>query len=524
MVSKMLALGLLLCRWTAAESGRKVASQGCHKLIEEQCCQYKDGRSKWASNCVLTKNVKAPSRDKSNVCQPEKFVRPKEFGLGSTGFVGDVVDCRIDAKPATPPKPTTPPCLCVFDIDRTLTGRQGDTKRCKSNSVIRGVHDEAYGGGTLTLSILARNIGKTFCNECYLGVVSAGGATGSGSEERKLLKDLLTLTSKGPVLEHAEWNPSGCSVEKSPLVTKCGDGRKQTAIPGILEWYRENVGVSIADERVYMFDDKSSNIKGFYGTRYNARQISCASRYKDRGVCGATLSEIEPIAGVSRCSCTAGSPCNLGGSSCSPSKPCGPYHGDCDSDRDCAGDLVCVPDKKTGRLSGGHEADYCRPESEDWRKLSWKPAEFTGKPRDCQDIKVKTKCTACPSKIYTTCPTILANYYGRRAELILEDDGEEYCGFLSCRVKCKATILNYGCGCNRPKPINGKCYDDKTEMTFRGHRRMEESDDEMSSNVTDELEFSRGQLVDPSAMIPPSPEEGGMVAPSPEATEIESQP
>merc|ERR1712173_123341 len=64
---------------------------------------------------------------------------------------------------------------------------------------------------------------------------------------------------------------------------------------------------------------------------------------------------------------TTGSPCNLGGSSCSPSKPCGPYHGDCDSDSECAGDLVCVPDKKTGRLSGGGQYDYCRPKAQDWR-------------------------------------------------------------------------------------------------------------------------------------------------------------
>jgi hypothetical protein len=109
----------------------------------------------------------------------------------------------------------------------------------------------------------------------------------------------------------------------------------------------------------------------------------------------------------------------------------------------------------------------------------------------------------------------------------MEDDGEQGCGFLSCQVKCKVEILNYGCGCNRPKPINGRCYDDKTEMTFRGHRRrIGLADDDMSSYVNDELEFSQGQLVDPSAMIPPSPEEDGMVAPSPVegAMQIESQP
>merc|ERR1712154_209200 len=57
----------------------------------------------------------------------------------------------------------------------------------------------------------------------------------------------------------------------------------------------------------------------------------------------------------------------VGGEGCSRSKPCGAYHGDCDSDSECAGDLVCVPDKKTGRLSGGGQYDYCRPKAQDWR-------------------------------------------------------------------------------------------------------------------------------------------------------------
>jgi len=56
----------------------------------------------------------------------------------------------------------------------------------------------------------------------------------------------------------------------------------------------------------------------------------------------------------------------LGGEACSSSKPCEAYHGDCDSDSECAGDLICVPDKETGSLSGGG-VDYCLPKAEDWR-------------------------------------------------------------------------------------------------------------------------------------------------------------
>merc|ERR1711933_261408 len=83
------------------------------------------------------------------------------------------------------------PCLCIFDIDRTLTGRQGDTAACPANSVQTGVLDTAYGGGTLTLSQLAQAVSNTFCNACYLGTISAGTASGDHSVERGVLHDRL---------------------------------------------------------------------------------------------------------------------------------------------------------------------------------------------------------------------------------------------------------------------------------------------------------------------------------------------
>merc|ERR1719192_305584 len=248
MVSKMLALGLLLCRWTAAESGRKVASQGCHKLIEEQCCQYKDGRSKWASNCVLTKNVKAPSRDKSNVCQPEKFVRPKEFGLGSTEFVGDVVDCPIG-------------------LDR--------------------------------------------CN-----------------------------------------------------------GLK---------------------------------------------------------------------------------PCFFGSDACTKEKPCSAYVGDCDSDDQCAGDLVCV-------ITKGPQADFCQPKGTP-RPKGKQPA-FTKGVKECNSYEYDTgKCTACPGYWYQSCPTKTFEHYGIKTTGRGYESGQKHCGFLMCKVKCTIKSFDYGCGCNQAQPVDGWCLD-----------------------------------------------------------------
>merc|ERR1719219_3078389 len=58
--------------------------------------------------------------------------------------------------------------------------------------------------------------------------------------------------------------------------------------------------------------------------------------------------------------CTEASPCDLGGNGCGPYRPCYEFQGDCDSDEDCAGYLVCVPDAETGMLSGGGYTDFCR--------------------------------------------------------------------------------------------------------------------------------------------------------------------
>ena len=94
----------------------------------------------------------------------------------------------------TPPSPGGE-CLCVFDIDRTLTGKQGirgPDSDCPNNKKARFIWDSAYSGGWLHLSEAGQNLRKTFCNDCYLGVVSAGSASGYLSAERRyLLKHVL---------------------------------------------------------------------------------------------------------------------------------------------------------------------------------------------------------------------------------------------------------------------------------------------------------------------------------------------
>ena len=101
-----------------------------------------------------------------------------------------------------------PPCLCLFDIDRTLTGKQcpkGQVgceadKNCPSNRVHPGTTDWAYGSGTLSTSALAEHLGDTPCKACYLGILTAGDASGEKSPERKLILEYLRNLPLGSVL------------------------------------------------------------------------------------------------------------------------------------------------------------------------------------------------------------------------------------------------------------------------------------------------------------------------------------
>jgi len=192
-------------------------------------------------------------------------------------------------------------CLCIFDIDRTLTGSQGSAwLQCRKDARIDGVHDSAYAGGTLVLSEVSQFIAQTFCSQCYIGTISAGSASGAGSAERGVLHDKLAVPGHLPT---TSW--SACSPVTSPLVTGCPDGTKQNAVGGIVSWYQQNVGASIANGDVHFYDDRADNVKPFASTGYNARQISCSSRDSKYGnaigLCGAEVSEIVPDAGVQVC-------------------------------------------------------------------------------------------------------------------------------------------------------------------------------------------------------------------------------
>lgn len=217
------------------------------------------------------------------------------------------------APTAAPPLPTPlppgrKPCLCVFDIDRTLTGKQGELNTCPANKEVQGVWDAAYGGGWLVLSEAAQSLDKTFCKSCYLGIVSHGIASGDGSAERSYLIDnvLISQPFKDLAASNSQvkvWSANGQVV--SPLVLAWPDGLKQDAVGGIVAWYAQ-LGINIPAEKVYFFGDNTGNIPPFQGSGYNAREISCQSRDYSVGngiigLCGATRAEIKKWRGVKLC-------------------------------------------------------------------------------------------------------------------------------------------------------------------------------------------------------------------------------
>lgn len=196
-----------------------------------------------------------------------------------------------------------PSCLCIFDVDRTLTGAQGQETKCPTAKIQPNVPDNAYKGGTLMLSELAwKGINQTFCVKCHHGIVSAGEVTGGLSPERAVIMTAVgpqntTLTDKWQDL------PTKGPFTSS-LVLGWPDGTKQNAVKSIVEWFMREHKVYVPDSMVHFFDDRPNNIAPFKGLPYNARQISCASRdpgNPDLGFCGAQLSEIVPDTGVKSC-------------------------------------------------------------------------------------------------------------------------------------------------------------------------------------------------------------------------------
>eukprot|EP00931_Biecheleriopsis_adriatica_P084163 TRINITY_DN578_c0_g1_i2.p1 TRINITY_DN578_c0_g1~~TRINITY_DN578_c0_g1_i2.p1 ORF type:complete len:430 (-),score=47.00 TRINITY_DN578_c0_g1_i2:373-1662(-) len=207
-----------------------------------------------------------------------------------------------------------PPCLCVFDIDRTLTGRQGDTTNCPHNRVAHPrMRDGGYDGGDVTLSAFAaEGVSNTFCRSCYLGICSAGQGSGAGSAwNNYILDDIMRNALQDNLTKALPSTRSWSYGEQvvSPYVLSQGNRIKQNAVEGIRQWYQRQ-GIDVEASNVFFFGDRTENIEPFQSKGFNSREVSCDSRdhnprwYHGSGMigyCGARAEEIQKTSGNILC-------------------------------------------------------------------------------------------------------------------------------------------------------------------------------------------------------------------------------
>jgi hypothetical protein len=173
--------------------------------------------------------------------------------------------------------------------------------------VISSIHDQAFGGGPLTLSELALGLDKTFCVNCYTGIITAGHMGGKHSKMRTELRNVLNKNKTHHLMVADVWSEDGApqGIASAPLVTGCHHGHKHECAKGIREWYKSKKGVHINPSATHMFDDDQSNIDNFEGSGYNARQVSCKSRDNTHddtiGWCGGIVAECVADAGIHKC-------------------------------------------------------------------------------------------------------------------------------------------------------------------------------------------------------------------------------
>eukprot|EP00931_Biecheleriopsis_adriatica_P101135 TRINITY_DN76345_c0_g1_i1.p1 TRINITY_DN76345_c0_g1~~TRINITY_DN76345_c0_g1_i1.p1 ORF type:complete len:235 (-),score=28.64 TRINITY_DN76345_c0_g1_i1:114-818(-) len=178
--------------------------------------------------------------------------------------IDDVLHIRLESSNSGGAGQGGTSCLCIFDIDRTLTGKQGATSQCPGNIVLQGVTDTAYGGGWLTLSHLGQHLHSTFCGSCHIGAITA-----HPNNRPRLPVHRVVIGCDG-----------GCKVHEASRMAQ---------------------SLGVPKHRVYMFDDKASNLHPFHGSGMNARQVSCGTREGSHGLCGGKAWEVEMVSGVETC-------------------------------------------------------------------------------------------------------------------------------------------------------------------------------------------------------------------------------
>lgn len=272
---------------------------GSHGQWQNSCKAHGCGRfmGKWAS-CQCTTACEKFSNccsDYAATCGGSSNGEAAETGAAET----EAADSPLLDKSAFN---ETRPCMCAFDIDRTLTA--GQKLRCPSNlkPTKQFIYDNAYGGGHLKLGEAgAVSISGTACANCYTAIVSRGDAGGVHSAMRKLIIDKVIqtdvvkeLVTSGKIkMDWTDWRVQ-CkrTVVDMPFVVNSPNDCKKHAVEGVRQLYAK-AGINIAKRDVFFFDDHSSNIPAFKNFGFNAFEIGCASHKNSHtSRCGATKSEI----------------------------------------------------------------------------------------------------------------------------------------------------------------------------------------------------------------------------------------
>lgn len=199
-------------------------------------------------------------------------------------------------------------CLCVFDVDRTLTADQ--KSHCTGNSPGyaengKAPWDYAYGQGQLVLSQVGLDLDKTFCAQCHIGIVTAGTAGADGAtNERGVLFGKLDEASPDGGAGDGSWSRAFKPLH-SPLVYSCPDPKKGQCVQSLLD-FLNGQQANIPKDEVYFFDDHWGNAPEMLQFGFNGREVSCASRDGTIsnglvGECGARLCEIVREKGLKTC-------------------------------------------------------------------------------------------------------------------------------------------------------------------------------------------------------------------------------
>jgi hypothetical protein len=207
------------------------------------------------------------------------------------------------------------PCLCTFDIDRTLTAQQSNANPYKPAAnchwqapghEITGTVDDAYGRkGPMVLSDLGLHLQDSACKDCYKGIVSKG--QGGDTKMHEYLISLLNMPQSDDwdgTATDCKWNgdKKTCDSNISPFIIKCNEGHTTFIAPKpkcqekVWGFFKKVKNIDIPVQNIYHFDDILENVQAFAGSKRQARQVGCpVDQPADHGTniskCGGKVAE-----------------------------------------------------------------------------------------------------------------------------------------------------------------------------------------------------------------------------------------